>query len=1298
MNQERRNAQRSGSGRGRGRGRGGERGGGAAGRGRGRGGGGGGGRRGGGRSATTESSGGSKRQGGGNSLEQGPPVPEEFKLWLKQQLDAFHASDTLEHAFSSSLSTNERRYAHLMCQRAGLISKSRGKGEGRYLTVRKQDTAPAGSDGGGGGNAGSVNGGGAAGGHHAEIVHELRLSGSSRLAAEVLLEEFPVTPVDTAALAGARQAVSLRHHHHHHHHHHHRHSGGGGKRHKKSSSFWPGTRKSVTPRGGKDGSVVNADLVAFRKRLPVASYCGPILSTVAANQVVLISGETGCGKTTQVPQFIMDESAAAGKPCRIVCTQPRRISAITVAERVANEWGAGPVGGAVGYNIRLEKRVDRELTTLMFCTTGLLLRMMSDNETLEGITHVLMDEVHERDRHSDFLLVMLRDLLPKRPDLKLVLMSASLHADLFTTYFGTCPRLHVPGFTYPVTEFTLEQVLALTRGGDREAVASVARQGLRAPTPSRPGQQQQRGAGVVAKTEMAEEKESRTSVVEEEEEALQTGSAETWALLDYDAELEGAFLAADAAPVLSRALHLIQSEEVPVTRRHAGTGLTLLHVAAAKGLDSLVSTLLRLGADKTALARNGWTAADFATYWDHSAVTTLLTQWGLNAAEDRVLVTLSEEETALVRDYQATFDDDRVDLQLIVELLEAIVGPIERGRDSAATHGAILVFLPGYDEIMRLQQILASHHYFGRESNAWILPLHSMCSAREQRLVFQRAKSRQYKIILSTNIAEASVTIDDVVYVVNAGKVKEKAFDSLTGVATLNMGWASQASAQQRKGRAGRCRAGLCFHLFSQARRETLPAFQAPELLRTPLDELCLQAKMLRPDLDSVAHFLAKAPDPPLPRSIAHGLELLLQIDAINEREEVTALGRCLGRLSLEPAPGRMLLGALALGCLDPVLTLVSARSYRSPFVLSFGGGGGRGAGGGDASTQTPRTTFGGGAHSDHLVMLRAYAGWARARDERSKRTYSDRHGLNHSTMRTIDGTRRQLYGQLLSLGILEDHSSSSSSSAVSDATITSATSSKSGRAITLTQANRHAGSWPAIKAALCFGLYPNVGRSNPASDVSFLTRTERKARPQTSSCVRKSSEPRWIVFDEIQRTSGFVSMSSCTVVPPISVFLFSARLGHKVFKDDEEKQGDIKGKESIEQEEEGGGEEMEGVEEEEPMRTLLSDEWAGFKGTEETGALMGQIRTKWQAAFYGLVSNPRSAAAASAISLCDGLVYLLTASDQEASVRVDTPPAPKFVKQEPPYAPQRIPGRNGRGGGRGGGRGKGRNRGGRSR
>lgn len=115
------------------------------------------------------------------------------------------------------------------------------------------------------------------------------------------------------------------------------------------------------------------------------------------NQVVLISGETGCGKTTQVPQFFMDDALQRGQPCRIVCTQPRRISAITVAERVANEWGEA-IGKTVGYNIRLESRMQRD-TALLFCTTGLLLRMMSSNGELDGVTHVIMDEVHERDRY-----------------------------------------------------------------------------------------------------------------------------------------------------------------------------------------------------------------------------------------------------------------------------------------------------------------------------------------------------------------------------------------------------------------------------------------------------------------------------------------------------------------------------------------------------------------------------------------------------------------------------------------------------------------------------------------------------------------------------------------------------------------------------------------------------------------------------------------------------------------------------------------------------------------------------------
>lgn len=216
-------------------------------------------------------------------------------------------------------------------------------------------------------------------------------------------------------------------------------------------------------------------------------------------------------------------------------------------------------------------------------------------------------------------------------------------------------------------------------------------------------------------------------------------------------------------------------------------------------------------------------------------------------------------------DYQARFDDDRVDVELIGRLLERIVTVVE---GDAPTFGAILIFLPGYDEIMRLQALLQRHPFFGRQNNAWILPLHSACSPADQRLVFRKAKPGAYKIILSTNIAETSVTINDVVYVINSGKMKEKSFDSLTNVATLNSCWASRASAQQRKGRAGRCQAGVCYHLFSQSRKEQLKDYQAPELLRTPLDELCLQAKLLQPGLKSVAAFLAKAPEPPSARSI----------------------------------------------------------------------------------------------------------------------------------------------------------------------------------------------------------------------------------------------------------------------------------------------------------------------------------------------------------------------------------------------------------------------------------------------
>jgi ATP-dependent RNA helicase DHX36 len=176
----------------------------------------------------------------------------------------------------------------------------------------------------------------------------------------------------------------------------------------------------------------------------------------------VVSGETGCGKTTQLPQFVLEEEIEAGRgaDCNIICTQPRRISAMSVAARVAAERGDA-LGQSVGYQIRLEAKRSAQ-TRLLFCTTGVLLRRLVQEPDLNGVSHVMVDEIHERGMNEDFLLIILRDLLPRRPDLRLVLMSATINAELFSKYFGNAPMMHIPGFTFSVKELFLEDLLELT--------------------------------------------------------------------------------------------------------------------------------------------------------------------------------------------------------------------------------------------------------------------------------------------------------------------------------------------------------------------------------------------------------------------------------------------------------------------------------------------------------------------------------------------------------------------------------------------------------------------------------------------------------------------------------------------------------------------------------------------------------------------------------------------------------------------------------------------------------------------
>ncbi|CAI6335306.1 unnamed protein product [Periconia digitata] len=207
-------------------------------------------------------------------------------------------------------------------------------------------------------------------------------------------------------------------------------------------------------------------MLTGRSSLPVFGFRQSILATIDKHQVTIICGETGCGKSTQIPSFLLEHELSQGKSCKIFCTEPRRISAISLAQRVSEELGEGPKDlgtfrSLVGYAIRLESKTAPS-TRLVFATVGVVLRMLESTQDLNEVTHLVIDEVHERSIDTDFLLIILRSLMLKRPELKVVLMSATVDAQRFSRYLNDAPILNVPGRTFPVQTKFLEDAIELT--------------------------------------------------------------------------------------------------------------------------------------------------------------------------------------------------------------------------------------------------------------------------------------------------------------------------------------------------------------------------------------------------------------------------------------------------------------------------------------------------------------------------------------------------------------------------------------------------------------------------------------------------------------------------------------------------------------------------------------------------------------------------------------------------------------------------------------------------------------------
>ncbi|GAU44651.1 hypothetical protein TSUD_204320 [Trifolium subterraneum] len=496
----------------------------------------------------------------------------------------------------------------------------------------------------------------------------------------------------------------------------------------------------------------------------------------------------------QVPQFILDEMIESGHGghCNIICTQPRRIAAISVAERVADERcepSPGSDGSLIGYQVRLDS-ARNEKTRLLFCTTGILLRKLMGNRSLTGITHIIVDEVHERSLLGDFILIVLKNLIEKQSSessskVKVILMSATVDSSSFSRYFGHCPVVTAEGRTHPVTTYFLEDI---------------------------------------------------------------------YDQINYR-------LASDSPASLTY-------ETFPEGQR--------AHVTNNRGKKNLV---LSAWGDESMLSEE-----HFNPYFDLSYYQSYSEQAQKNLKR---------------------VNEDVIDYDLIEDLICYI--------DESCGEGAILVFLPGVFEINHLHDKLAASYQFGGPSSDWIIPLHSSVASTEQKKVFLRPPGNIRKVVIATNIAETSITIDDVIYVIDCGKHKENRYNPQKKLSSMVEDWISQANARQRQGRAGRVKPGICFRLYTRYRFEKLMRpYQVPEMLRMPLVELCLQIKLL---------------------SLGYIKPFLSMVGALEGDEELTPLGYHLAKLPVDVLIGKMMVYGAIFGCLSPILSVSAFLSYKSPFV-----------------------------------------------------------------------------------------------------------------------------------------------------------------------------------------------------------------------------------------------------------------------------------------------------------------------------------------------------------------------------
>ncbi|XP_037515630.1 pre-mRNA-splicing factor ATP-dependent RNA helicase DHX16 [Rhipicephalus sanguineus] len=456
-----------------------------------------------------------------------------------------------------------------------------------------------------------------------------------------------------------------------------------------------------------------------RRSLPIFPFREDLLQAVAEHQVLIIEGETGSGKTTQIPQYLYEAGYTADK-MKIGCTQPRRVAAMSVSARVSEEMGV-KLGNEVGYSIRFEDCTS-ERTVLKYMTDGMLLREFLSEPDLASYSVIIVDEAHERTLHTDILFGLVKDIARFRPDLKLLISSATLDAEKFSEFFDDAPIFKIPGRRFPVDIY--------------------------------------------------------------------------------------------------------------------------------------------------------YTKAPEADYLDACVVTVLQIH---------------------------------------------ITQPL----------GDILVFLTGQEEIEACQEMLMerTRKLGSKIRELVILPIYANLPTEMQAKIFEPTPTGARKVVLATNIAETSLTIDGIIYVIDPGFCKQNSYNARTGMDSLVVTPISKASARQRSGRAGRVAAGKCFRLYTAwAYEHELEDNTVPEIQRVNLGNVVLMLKSL--GINDLLHF--DFLDPPAHETLVLALEQLYALGALNHLGELTKLGRRMAEFPVDPMMAKMLIASEKYRCSEEVLTISAMLSVNS--------------------------------------------------------------------------------------------------------------------------------------------------------------------------------------------------------------------------------------------------------------------------------------------------------------------------------------------------------------------------------